>query len=81
MTALKLGEDNALSLGIDVKKLRYKSFLIISIITGVAISFVGTIGFIGWSSLILPDWLLEMTSATICRHLDFLALLFCRELH
>ncbi|MGI5984785.1 MAG: FecCD family ABC transporter permease [Oscillospiraceae bacterium] len=47
MTALKLGEDNAMSLGIDVKKLRYKSLLVVSVITGVAISFIGTIGFIG----------------------------------
>lgn len=47
LTALKLGEENAISLGIDVKKLRLLALLAVSFVTGVAVSFIGTIGFIG----------------------------------
>ena len=47
LTALKLGEENAKSLGIDVNKIRYKSLLVVSIVTGIAVCFIGTIGFIG----------------------------------
>lgn len=47
MTALRLGEDRAQSFGINVKKLRFFSMLRISFLSATAVSFVGTIGFIG----------------------------------
>lgn len=47
LTALKLGDEKASGLGVNVENLRVKIFLFISIITAVAVSFVGTIGFIG----------------------------------
>ncbi|WP_252896143.1 FecCD family ABC transporter permease [Veillonella rogosae] len=47
LTALKLGDEKASGLGVDVESLRVKVFAFISLITAVAVSFVGTIGFIG----------------------------------
>lgn len=47
LTALKLGDEKAKSLGIDVEKLRLKAFMLISLLTAAAVCFVGTIGFIG----------------------------------
>ena len=47
LTALKLGDEKAKSLGINVEKLRLKTFVLISLLTASAVCFVGTIGFIG----------------------------------
>ncbi|MEO3431209.1 iron ABC transporter permease [Pelagibius sp. CAU 1746] len=47
LTALRLGEGNAASLGLAVDSLRRRSFLIVALLTAGAVSFVGTIGFIG----------------------------------
>lgn len=47
MTALRMGEERAVSFGIDVLRLRYHSLLRISVLSAMAVSFVGTIGFIG----------------------------------
>ena len=47
MTALRLGEERALTLGIDVGRLRFASLLRISLLAATAVAFVGTIGFIG----------------------------------
>lgn len=47
LTALKMGDDKAQSLGVNVDKLRLQTFILISILTAAAVSFVGTIGFIG----------------------------------
>lgn len=47
MTALRFGEERARSLGINTKKLRFFSMLRISFLAATAVSFVGTIGFIG----------------------------------
>ena len=47
LTALRLGEDRAASFGIDVRRLRLTSLLRISLLSALAVSFVGTIGFIG----------------------------------
>ncbi len=46
-TALKLGDSHAASLGVDVVKLRRMTLIVVSILTSVAVCFVGTIGFIG----------------------------------
>ncbi len=47
LTALKLGNERARGLGVDVRRLRLLSFVLISALTGVAVAFVGTIGFVG----------------------------------
>lgn len=47
LTALRLGDDRARSLGIDVERLRLKTLVMISVLTATAVCFVGTIGFIG----------------------------------
>lgn len=47
LTALKLGDERARGLGVDVSALRLRAFAIVSALTGVAVAFVGTIGFVG----------------------------------
>lgn len=47
LTALRLGEERARALGVNVRALRLRAFACISLLTGVAVSFVGTIGFVG----------------------------------
>ena len=47
LTALRLGEDRAISFGIDVRRLRLTTLLRISILSALAVAFVGPIGFIG----------------------------------
>lgn len=47
LTALRLGDDKARSLGVKVERLRLKTMILISILTAASVCFVGTIGFIG----------------------------------
>ncbi|MQC11761.1 iron-siderophore ABC transporter permease, partial [Morganella morganii] len=47
LTALRLGEDRAVSFGINVRRLRLGTLLRISILTALAVAFVGPIAFIG----------------------------------
>lgn len=47
LTALRLGDHKARSLGINVERLRLQILVYISILTATAVCFVGTIGFIG----------------------------------
>lgn len=47
LTALRLGADRARSLGINLTRLRYIALVRISLLTGVAVAFVGTIAFVG----------------------------------
>ncbi|MCV9880107.1 FecCD family ABC transporter permease [Brenneria izbisi] len=47
LTALRLGEDRAVSFGINVRRLRLASLLRISILSAISVAFVGPIGFIG----------------------------------
>ncbi|WP_432455151.1 MULTISPECIES: FecCD family ABC transporter permease [unclassified Agarivorans] len=47
LTALRLGEERAKSLGVNVARLRIKTLIIVAIMTATATSFVGIIGFIG----------------------------------
>lgn len=46
-TALQLGDDRARGLGVNVRRLRLRAFISVSLLTGAAVAFVGTIGFIG----------------------------------
>jgi iron complex transport system permease protein len=47
LTALRLGDERARGLGVDLPKLRLQCFVLVSLLTGVAVAFVGTIGFVG----------------------------------
>lgn len=47
LTALRLGDARAASLGIAVGPLRMRVFAIVAVLTAGAVSFVGTIGFVG----------------------------------
>ena len=47
LTALKLGDERARALGVRVDRLRLRAFVIVSLLTGAAVAFVGTIGFVG----------------------------------
>ena len=47
LTAMKLGDEKAKALGIDVERLRMVMFIMISLLTATAVAFVGSIGFIG----------------------------------
>jgi iron complex transport system permease protein len=47
LTALRLGDERAAAIGVDVKRLRLKVMALIALLTAAAVSFVGTIGFIG----------------------------------
>ena len=47
LTALKLGDSKASSLGVDVGKLRRNTLIGVSVLTAVTVSFTGTIGFVG----------------------------------
>ncbi|MGN6273811.1 MAG: FecCD family ABC transporter permease [Protaetiibacter sp.] len=48
---LSLGERNARHLGIDVERLRFASIVLVALLTGVAVAFVGIISFVG---LVVP---------------------------
>lgn len=47
LTALRMGEANAESLGLDLRRLRRSTFLLTAALTAAAVSFTGTIGFVG----------------------------------
>ena len=47
LTTLRLGDANAASLGIHVDRLRRRTFITVALLTAAAVSFVGTIGFVG----------------------------------
>ncbi|MFD2205551.1 FecCD family ABC transporter permease [Kiloniella antarctica] len=47
LTALRMGDERARSIGVNVQRLRIKIFLLVSLLTAGAVAFVGTIGFIG----------------------------------
>ena len=42
LTALKLGDERAQGLGVDVRALRLRSFALVSALTGIVVAFVGT---------------------------------------
>ena len=47
LTTLRMGEANAESLGLDTGALRRRAFLLTAALTAAAVSFTGTIGFVG----------------------------------
>lgn len=51
LNALSMGDDDAVALGVDVNKLRIQLIVIVAILTGLAVSVAGGVGFVG---LIIP---------------------------
>ena len=47
LTALRLGEDRAMSFGVDAGRLRFFSLLRASLLAAAAVAFVGVVGFVG----------------------------------
>ena len=47
LTALRMGDDRARSLGVNVRRLRLEVLILVSILTATAVCFVGAIGFVG----------------------------------
>lgn len=47
LTALRLGEDRAASLGVNVGRLRLETLVLVSLLAAFPVAFVGTIGFVG----------------------------------
>lgn len=47
LTALRLGDDKAASFGVNVRRLRLETMMLVSLLAAIPVSFVGTIGFIG----------------------------------
>lgn len=47
LTALRLGDDRAAALGVNAARLRIQMLIVISLLSATAVSFVGTIGFVG----------------------------------
>lgn len=47
LTAMKLGDSRACSMGVNIERLRREMFFLISLLTATAVAFVGSIGFIG----------------------------------
>lgn len=47
LTALRLGDDRAAALGVNAQRLRIQILIAVSLLASTAVSFVGTIGFVG----------------------------------
>jgi len=47
LSALRLGDEKAASMGVNVRRLRLQTMLIVSLLAAIPVSFVGTIGFVG----------------------------------
>lgn len=47
LTALRLGDEHARSLGVDVARLRLRTLVIVSTLTATSVCFTGAIGFVG----------------------------------
>lgn len=47
LTALRLGDESAKSLGVDVQSLRLQVLIVVSLLASTAVAFVGIIGFVG----------------------------------
>ncbi|MDJ1156648.1 iron ABC transporter permease [Chelatococcus sp. SYSU_G07232] len=47
LTALRLGDEKAASFGVDTRRLRLETMMLVSLAAAVPVAFVGTIGFVG----------------------------------
>jgi len=72
LTALRMGDARAASLGVNVPALRRRVFVIVAVLTAGAVCFVGTIGFVGLVAphlarmLVGEDQRLLLPSSAIC---------------
>lgn len=71
LDSLTLGENTASSMGINIKKLRWRVFLAVSLAVGAAVSITGMIGFIG---LVVPHLLRPLVGHVPSRLLPVSAL-------
>jgi ABC-type Fe3+-siderophore transport system permease subunit len=69
--AFLLGEETAVSIGIDLSKLRFRAILFTSILVALSVSLAGMIGFVG---LIVPQWVRRTGSSLHARVLPLSAL-------
>ncbi len=51
MTVLRLGEERAATLGVNVRRLRYVTLFYVCLLSATAVSFVGIVGFVGLTAL------------------------------
>ncbi|MCM2475818.1 iron ABC transporter permease [Rhizobium sp. CG5] len=47
LTALRLGDDKAASFGVNIRRLRLETLMLVSLLAAIPVAFVGTIGFVG----------------------------------
>lgn len=47
LTALRLGDEKAASFGIDVRRLRFQTLIMVSLLAAFPVAFVGVVGFVG----------------------------------
>lgn len=73
LTALRLGEDRAMSFGINVRRLRLTTLLRISILSALSVAFVGQSALLASSHRTLRAWFLVRITAFICPPAPLLA--------
>ena len=72
LNVIATGEESAISLGVNYKRLRTISFLISTLMTGVAVAFTGTIGFVGMVAphvarmIVGDDYRYTIPTASLC---------------
>ncbi|MDP6706015.1 MAG: iron ABC transporter permease [Alphaproteobacteria bacterium] len=72
LTALRLGDERARAVGVHVRRLRIKVFVVVALLTAGAVAFVGTIGFVGLVAphvargLVGEDQRILMPMAAVC---------------
>ena len=72
LNVIATGEESAISLGVNYKRLRTISFLISTLMTGVAVAFTGTIGFVGMVAphvarmIVGNDYRYTIPTASLC---------------
>lgn len=72
LNVMATGEESAISLGVNYKKVRRIAFLFSTLMTGVAVAFAGTIGFVGMVAphvarmLVGNDYRYTVPTASLC---------------
>ena len=72
LNVIATGEESAIGLGVNYKRLRTISFLISTLMTGVAVAFTGTIGFVGMVAphvarmIVGNDYRYTIPTASLC---------------
>lgn len=72
LNVIATGEESAISLGVNYKRLRRIAFLLSTLMTGVAVAFAGTIGFVGMVAphiarmIVGNDYRYTIPTASLC---------------